>query len=65
MTAQVRGTAGADQVEVNAYGRVIRELGRDPGTPGSDIYLTIDNELQRYAAAADGRGERGAASSWT
>ena len=47
----MRGTAGASRVEVNAYGRVIRELGRDPGTPGQDIYLTIDSELQRYAAA--------------
>jgi penicillin-binding protein 2 len=53
--SEVRGTAGADQVEVNAYGRVIRELGRDPGTPGSDIYLTIDNDLQRYAAARMGQ----------
>ena len=48
--SEVRGVAGADQVEVNAHGRVIRELGRDPGTPGSDIYLTIDNDLQRFVA---------------
>lgn len=48
--AEVRGKAGEDRVEVNAYGRVIRDLGKEPGTPGSDIYLTIDNELQRYAA---------------
>lgn len=48
--SQVRGTAGASRVEVNAYGRVIRELGREPGTPGADIYLTIDNELQRFVA---------------
>ncbi len=34
--SQVRGTAGASRVEVNAYGRVIRELGRDPGVPGQD-----------------------------
>jgi penicillin-binding protein 2 len=46
----VRGTAGASRVEVNAYGRVIRELGRDPGVPGSDIYLTIDNEVQKFVA---------------
>jgi len=50
----VRGVAGTDNLEVNAYGRVIRELGRDPGTPGADIYLTIDNDLQRYAAARMG-----------
>ena len=47
---QVRGTAGASRVEVNAYGRVIRELGRDPGVPGSDVYLTIDNEVQKFVA---------------
>ncbi len=46
----IRGTAGVDRVEVNANGRVIRDLGRDPATAGSDVYLTIDNELQRYAA---------------
>ncbi len=48
--SEVRGTAGTDRVEVNANGRVIRELGRDPGTPGSDVYLTIDNDLQRFTA---------------
>jgi len=48
--SQVRGTAGASRVEVNAYGRVIRELGRDPGVPGSDVYLTVDNEVQKFVA---------------
>jgi len=47
--SQVRGTAGASRVEVNAYGRVIRELRRDPGKPGSDVYLTIDNDVQKFA----------------
>ena len=47
--AQVRGTAGASRVEVNAYGRVIRELSREPGIPGQDVWLTIDCELQRFA----------------
>ena len=42
----IRGHAGASRVEVNAYGRVIRELDRDDGTPGRDVYLTIDRELQ-------------------
>ena len=43
----IRGEAGASRVEVNAYGRVIRELERDPGKPGEDVYLTIDRELQQ------------------
>lgn len=47
--AQVRGEAGASRVEVNAYGRVIRELSRDAAKPGNDIYLTIDRELQSFA----------------
>jgi len=42
----IRGRAGASRVEVNAYGRVLRELDRDQGTPGTDVYLTIDRELQ-------------------
>ena len=45
---EVRGTAGASRVEVNAYGRVIRELSRDPGVPGEDVWLTIDQQLQSY-----------------
>ncbi|HEY5047815.1 MAG TPA: penicillin-binding protein 2 [Rhizomicrobium sp.] len=45
---QLRGRAGVSREEVNAYGRVIRELGREEGAPGSDIYLTIDQEVQRY-----------------
>jgi penicillin-binding protein 2 len=45
---QIRGKAGSSRVEVNAYGRVIRELGRDPGMPGSDVYLTIDQQVQEF-----------------
>jgi penicillin-binding protein 2 len=44
----VRGEAGASRVEVNAYGRVIRELSKDPATPGKDVWLTIDRELQHF-----------------
>ena len=47
---QVRGTAGVSREEVNAYGRVIRELGREPGTPGNDVYLTIDQQVQQFVA---------------
>lgn len=45
---EMRGTAGTDRVEVNAYGRVIRELGREPGAPGSDVYLTVDRDVQQF-----------------
>jgi penicillin-binding protein 2 len=42
----LRGRAGAVQLEVNAVGRVIRELDRQEGTQGRDVTLTIDVELQ-------------------
>ena len=45
---RIRGHAGASRVEVNAYGRVIRELERKPGQVGEDVYLTIDRELQSF-----------------
>jgi penicillin-binding protein 2 len=45
---EIRGHAGASRVEVNAYGRVIRELDRQPGQSGEDVYLTIDQELQSF-----------------
>ncbi|MDR3500479.1 MAG: penicillin-binding protein 2 [Parvibaculum sp.] len=47
--APLRGTAGASHVEVNAYGRVIRELSKDPGKPGSEIVLTLDMDIQKFA----------------
>jgi penicillin-binding protein 2 len=50
----LRGRAGAIQLEVNAVGRVIRELSRQEGTPGQDVTLTIDAELQRAAMARIG-----------
>ncbi len=45
----LRGSAGARRIEVNAVGRVIRELDRDQGDPGADVNLTIDLGLQRFA----------------
>ena len=48
---QLRGTAGARHVEVNAFGREIKELGHADGTPGQDVSLTIDAELQSYVMA--------------
>ena len=47
---RLRGRAGAVQVEVNAVGRVVRELDRTEGQPGSNVLLTIDLELQRFVA---------------
>ena len=46
----LRGTGGSSQVEVNAFGRVIRELARKDGQPGGEVRLTVDLELQRFIA---------------
>ncbi|MEO0393322.1 MAG: penicillin-binding protein 2 [Pseudomonadota bacterium] len=46
--ASLRGLAGTSQVEVNALGRVIRELARDEGEPGAEMGLTLDADLQMH-----------------
>lgn len=43
----LRGRAGTIQVEVNAVGRVIRELDRREGVPGQDIQISVDTGLQK------------------
>jgi penicillin-binding protein 2 len=45
----LRGQAGASHVEVNAFGRVIRELSKDNGKPGEEVVLTLDMEVQKFA----------------
>lgn len=45
----LRGIAGAVEVEVNVHGREVRDLGRTPPQMGKRVTLTIDAELQRYA----------------
>ncbi len=45
----LRGDAAESKVEVNAVGRVVRELERDPGQSGATLVSTIDVELQRFA----------------
>ena len=44
----LRGQAGTSRFEVNAYGRVVRELTRQEGEAGQTLTLTIDLELQNY-----------------
>ena len=45
----LRGSAGSRRIEVNAAGRVMRELGRREGDEGSDVVLTLDAPMQNYA----------------
>ena len=42
----LRGQAGTSHVEVNAVGRVIREIDRSDGIPGEELHITIDIGLQ-------------------
>ena len=51
MEDELRGKAGNRRVEVNAVGRVMRELGRQEGIAGGDIRLTIDADVQNYVQA--------------
>ena len=51
MEHTLRGSAGTKRIEVNAIGRVMRELDRQQGISGKDVQLTIDAELQSYVQA--------------
>jgi penicillin-binding protein 2 len=44
----LRGTAGTSQVEVNAYGRIVREIARNEGLPGQDVVLGLDAGMQDF-----------------
>ncbi len=57
--AELHGTTGVEQVEVNAGGRAVRALSRTPAVAGNDLELTLDIELQRVAENAFGE-RRGA-----
>lgn len=48
---RLRGKSGAKVVEINASGRVQRELSRKPGTPGNDVTSTLDIGLQAFVAS--------------
>lgn len=55
---ELHGTAGHEQVEIDAGGRAVRVLAQTPPTPGNNLTLTLDVGLQRVAEAAFG-GRRG------
>jgi penicillin-binding protein 2 len=46
---RLRGRAGSTEVEVNALGRVIRELAHTDGQAGDEVRLATDAELQAFA----------------
>ncbi|WP_145107084.1 penicillin-binding protein 2 [Cereibacter sediminicola] len=51
MEGTLRGKAGTKRIEVNAFGRMMREIDRIEGEAGDDIRLTIDAEIQDFVQA--------------
>jgi penicillin-binding protein 2 len=49
---------GTRRLEVDARGRVLRDLGDAPPTPGGDVKLTIDLEAQQARRGGPRRGHR-------
>ncbi len=50
----LRGIAGRRMIQVNAAGRKVKDLGIEEPRPGTDIYLTIDLDVQKVAEEALG-----------
>ena len=55
---ELRGVAGSIDYEVDAHGRIVRELGIKPSKAGRDVVLTIDRDLQAFAQARIGDHRR-------
>ena len=51
---ELHGTAGIEQVEIDAAGRGLRTLARTPAQPGNNVSLTLDARLQQVAESAFG-----------
>jgi penicillin-binding protein 2 len=45
---ELRGTAGHRQLEVDAHGKIVRELDQIPATSGKEITLSLDIGLQQF-----------------
>jgi penicillin-binding protein 2 len=51
---ELHGTAGWEEVEVDANGRAVRTLSRTPPVPGNNLRLSLDIKVQQAAEAAFG-----------
>jgi len=51
----LKGKPGARRVEVTARGKIVRDLETQPDVQGKTVHLTIDADLQEYAARRMGR----------
>lgn len=47
--SKLRGKGGNLKLEVNAVGRIMKEIEREDGTPGEKLELTLDSRLQQKA----------------
>ncbi len=54
---RLRGAVGHERIETSSDGRPMRTLGTVPATPGTDLRLSIDVDLQRAMVAAFGELE--------
>ncbi len=52
--AELHGTTGTEQVEVDSAGRAVRMLSRTPPVSGNNLVLSIDVKLQEIAEQAFG-----------
>ncbi len=55
----LRGTAGKRMIQVNASGMKVKDLGIEEPKPGTDLFLTLDLDVQR--AAEESLGDRAGA----
>jgi penicillin-binding protein 2 len=52
--AELHGTPGVEEVEITAGGRAVRTLSRTPSSPGNNLVLSVDIELQKIVERAFG-----------
>ncbi len=51
LNSDLMGIAGVSRSEVNAKGRIMRELDRDEAEAGQDLQVTINTDLQKFSMA--------------
>lgn len=59
--SMLRGQKGEELYEVDANGAMVRKLGTSESIPGSDLFTTLDIDLQRAVADAFSDVKKGAA----
>ena len=62
--SELRGEPQVEKLQVDAQGRVLRSLGKQPAIPGHDVQLTIDLDAQRVAEESLEQAVETARKSW-